>query len=43
MGWTVAANHGGGYAYRMAPTDGPLTEASFGKMALGFVGNSTLR
>ena len=43
VGWTVAANHGGGYAYRMAPADGPLTEASFGKMALDFVGNSTLR
>ena len=43
VGWTVAANHGGGYSYRMAPADGPLTEASFGKMALDFVGNSTLR
>ncbi len=26
VGWTVAANHGGGYAYRMAPLDSPLTE-----------------
>lgn len=43
VGWTVAANHGGGYAYRMAPTDGPLTEATFGKMALDFDGNSALR
>ena len=43
VGWTVAANHGGGYSYRMAPADGPLTEATFGKMALDFVGNSTLR
>ena len=27
----------------MAPADGPLTEENFGKMALDFVGNSTLR
>ena len=27
----------------MAPTDGPLTEATFGKMALDFDGNSALR
>jgi len=26
VGWTVMANHGGGYAYRLAPADGPLTE-----------------
>ena len=31
--------HGGGYSYRMAPADGPLTEATFGKMPLDFVGN----
>ena len=43
VGWTVAANHGGGYSYRMAPADGPLSEETFGKLALDFVGNSTLR
>eukprot|EP00656_Telonema_subtile_P001283 TRINITY_DN10590_c0_g4_i1.p1 TRINITY_DN10590_c0_g4~~TRINITY_DN10590_c0_g4_i1.p1 ORF type:complete len:434 (+),score=70.86 TRINITY_DN10590_c0_g4_i1:45-1346(+) len=43
VSWTVAANHGGGYAYRLAPADGPLTEESFRKMALDFVGKSTLR
>jgi hypothetical protein len=43
VGWTVAANHGGGYAYRMAPADGPLNEATFGKLPLDFVGNSILR
>ena len=26
VGWTVSAHHGGGYAYRLAPADGPLTE-----------------
>eukprot|EP01047_Picozoa_sp_COSAG01_P103574 COSAG01_NODE_33018_length_571_cov_1.305085_1_plen_71_part_10 len=39
----AALQHGGGYSYRMAPADGPLTEETFGKMALAFVGNSTLR
>lgn len=27
--------HGGGYTYRLAPADGPLTEAVFQKMPLG--------
>ena len=43
VGWTVAANHGGGYAYRMAPLGSPLTEAIFRKTPLEFVGNSALR
>jgi len=43
VGWTVMANHGGGYAYRLAPADGPLTEAVFQKNALDFVGDSVLR
>ena len=43
VGWTLAANHGGGYAYRMAPADGPLTEKTFGKTPLDFVGDSILR
>ena len=42
-GWTVSAHHGGGYAYRLAPVDGPLTEEAFRKMPLDFVGNSILR
>jgi hypothetical protein len=42
-GWTVAANHGGGYAYRMAPLDSALTEQDFQKMPLEFVGHSILR
>ena len=37
------AHHGGGYAYRLAPADGPLTEESFRKTPLDFVGNSILR
>eukprot|EP00040_Diaphanoeca_grandis_P025237 m.139565 g.139565 ORF g.139565 m.139565 type:complete len:437 (-) comp30067_c0_seq1:381-1691(-) len=43
VSWTVAAHHGGGYAYRMAPADGPLTEETFRKLPLDFVGNSILR
>lgn len=35
--------HGGGYTYRLAPADGPLTEEVFQKMPLKFVGNSSLR
>ena len=43
VGWTVAANHGGGYAYRLAPADAPLTEEAFREMPLDFVGKSILR
>ena len=43
VGWTVAANHGGGYAYRLAPLDSPLDEVTFAKMPLDFVGESILR
>jgi len=43
VGWTVMAHHGGGYAYRLAPADGPLTEEEFRKIPLDFAGNSALR
>lgn len=43
VAWTVTANHGGGYAYRLAPADAPLTEETFRKMPLDFVGPSVLR
>jgi len=43
VGWTVMANHGGGYAYRLAPADEPLTEETFRKMPLDFFGPSILR
>ena len=42
-GWTVSAHHGGGYAYRLAAADGPLTEEAFRKTPLDFVGDSILR
>lgn len=43
VGWTVMANHGGGYAYRLARADAPLTEKTFQEMPLDFVGGSVLR
>ena len=35
VGWWILAQHGGGYSYRLAPADKPLTEAEFQKMPLG--------
>ena len=43
VGWTQKAWHGGGYQYRLAPASAPLTEKTFQKMPLEFVGNSSLR
>jgi hypothetical protein len=43
VSWNLKAWHGGGYTYRLAPADAPLTEAAFQKMPLKFVGNSSLR
>ena len=37
------ANHGGGYSYRLAPASSPLTEATFRKLPLEFVGQQMLR
>jgi len=36
--WSIEANHAGGYLYRLAPADGPLTEDEFNKIPLEFVG-----
>ena len=43
VSWAMKAWHGGGYTYRLAPADGPLTEETFNKMSLKFVGNSSFR
>merc|ERR1712224_406863 len=43
VGWTVMANHGGGYAYRLASAGAPLTEEAFRQTPLDFVGPSILR
>jgi hypothetical protein len=37
------SSDGGGYQYRLAPADGPLTEETFGKIPLPFVGKQGLR
>jgi hypothetical protein len=41
--WTIEANHAGGYLYRLAPADGPLTEEEFNKIPLEFVGQQGFR
>jgi len=44
VSWTIEANHGGGYQYRLAPrTSEPLTEEEFQKTPLAFVGQQGLR
>ena len=46
VSWTINANHGGGYYYRLCklPSDGkPLTESCFQETPLRFVGNSRFR
>jgi len=43
VGWTLRAQHGGGYSYRLAPADAPLTEETFRKIHVDFVGQSFLR
>ena len=46
VSWTLNANHGGGYYYRLCklPSDGnPVTEACFQQTPLRFVGNSRFR
>lgn len=43
VGWTVMAQHGGGYSYRLAPAGEELTEELFTKLPLDFVGPGILR
>mmetsp|Transcript_39907 Transcript_39907/g.131998 ORF Transcript_39907/g.131998 Transcript_39907/m.131998 type:complete len:430 (+) Transcript_39907:172-1461(+) len=44
VGWGIAANHGGGYAYRLCPASAPLTEECFQANHLPFAdAASTLR
>jgi len=39
VAWSLWANHGGGYQYRLCPADEPLTEECFQKYPLPFVGD----
>ena len=43
--WSVRANHGGGYQYRLCKANDPLglTEACFAKTPLMFTGSTSLR
>jgi len=44
VGWSVWANHGGGYSYRLMPVDIEQTEVNFQQHHLDFVSNnSTIR
>jgi len=38
VSWSIMANHGGGYQYRLCPASEPLTEECFFKTPLKFVG-----
>tara|TARA_B110001452_G_scaffold4962_1_gene4606 strand:+ start:36 stop:1118 length:1083 start_codon:yes stop_codon:yes gene_type:complete len=40
--WSVRANHGGGYQYRLCPTNSDLTEACFMQTPMPFAGNSSM-
>eukprot|EP01065_Artemidia_motanka_P022808 TRINITY_DN269_c2_g1_i1.p1 TRINITY_DN269_c2_g1~~TRINITY_DN269_c2_g1_i1.p1 ORF type:complete len:539 (+),score=158.47 TRINITY_DN269_c2_g1_i1:54-1619(+) len=41
VSWTVQANHGGGYQYRLCPASGRVSEECFQRNPLGFVGNTS--
>jgi len=43
VAWSVLANHGGGYQYRLCPASEALTEECFHRMPLPFVGQQSLR
>jgi len=43
VSWTLQANHGGGYSYRLCPLGEDLTEECFKKIPLDFVGPSVFR
>jgi len=43
VSWTMRTNHGGGYQWRIAAADQPLTEENFQKNPLPFDGKPSLR
>jgi len=43
VAWTLQANHGGGYAYRLCPLGATLDEDCFNRNGLEMVGPSMLR
>jgi len=40
--WSIRANHGGGYQYRLCPLGSALTEECFKKTPMEFAGNSSM-
>merc|ERR1712217_868838 len=40
--WSLRANHGGGYQYRLCPLKSNLTEACFQKTPMPFAGDSSM-
>ena len=40
--WSIRANHGGGYIYRLCPASEPLNEACFNRLTLPFSGVTNL-
>ena len=43
VAWTIQANHGGGYQYRLCPKSQPLTEECFQRIPLTFVGMQSFK
>ena len=43
VGWSIQANHGGGYNYRLCKADSTLDEDCFKRTPLDFVGRSSFR
>jgi hypothetical protein len=41
VGWNIAANHGGGYSYRLCPKSKPLTEECFQRHVLRFASDAS--
>jgi len=41
VGWAISANHGGGYSYRLCPSDGNVTEECFQRTQLKFAGETS--
>ena len=39
MAWSIVANHGGGYQYRLCPKNAKLTEECFQKTVLRYSGD----
>jgi len=41
VAWSISANHGGGYSWRLCKADGEISEECFQKIPLKFAGNTS--